>query len=61
MPFKSEKQRGYMNANKDKIGAGVVEEFNKASKGKKLPAKVKAKKSSIQVANEVASKFPKSK
>ncbi len=41
MPYKSEKQRKYFNANRKKIGAKVVDEFNKASKGKKLPKKKK--------------------
>ena len=39
MPYKSEKQRKYFNANREKLEAdGVdVDEWNKASKGKKLP------------------------
>jgi hypothetical protein len=41
MPYKSEAQRKYFNANRKKIGAKVVDEFNEASKGKKLPKKVK--------------------
>ena len=41
MPYKSKAQEAYFNANKDKIGAKVVNEFNKASKGKELPAKAK--------------------
>jgi hypothetical protein len=44
MPYKSEAQRKYMNANRKKIGGKVVDEFNKSSKGKKLPKKVKKKK-----------------
>jgi hypothetical protein len=44
MPYKSKAQEKYFNVNKDKIGAKTVEEFNKASKGKKLPNKVKKKK-----------------
>ncbi len=43
MPYKSLKQERYFNANKAKIGTKVVNEFNKASKGKKLPLKVKKK------------------
>jgi len=35
MPYVSKKQQAYMNANKDKIGKKIVEEFNKASKKKK--------------------------
>lgn len=39
MPYKSKKQEAYFNANKAKLEAeGVnVDEWNKASKGKKLP------------------------
>jgi hypothetical protein len=45
MPFKSKAQQGYFNANRGKLEAqGVdVDEWNKASKGKKLPQKVKPK------------------
>ena len=41
MPFKSKAQRGWMNANRDKLEKqGVnVQEWNQASKGLKLPAK----------------------
>lgn len=41
MPYKSDAQRKYFNSNKDKLGAKVVNEFNKASKGMKLPDHVK--------------------
>lgn len=41
MPFKSDAQRKYFNANKKKLGAKMVDEFNEASKGKKLPEHVK--------------------
>jgi len=43
MPYKSIAQEKFFNANKKKLQAqGVnVNEWNKASKGKKLPAKVK--------------------
>lgn len=46
MPYKSEKQRKFFNANRAELEKqGVnVDEWNSASKGKKLPAKVKAKK-----------------
>lgn len=46
MPYKSKAQEKYFNANKDKLKAkGVdVSEWNKASKGKKLPSKSNAKK-----------------
>lgn len=39
MPFKSDAQRKYMNwaASKGKIDQKVVNEFNDASKGMKLP------------------------
>jgi hypothetical protein len=45
MPYKSEAQRKYFNANREKLeGQGVdVDEWNEASKGKKLPEKVKDK------------------
>lgn len=46
MPYKSIKQERYFNVNKKKLEAqGVdVDEFNKASKGKKLPMKAPKKK-----------------
>ena len=39
MPFVSDKQRKYMHAAEDRgeIKKSVVDEFDKASKGKKLP------------------------
>lgn len=42
MPYKSDAQRGYFNANRAKLEAqGVdVDEWNAASKGKKLPRRV---------------------
>jgi hypothetical protein len=48
MPFRSEAQRGYFYANKKKLEAqGVnVDEWAKATKGKKLPKRVKKKKNS---------------
>jgi hypothetical protein len=42
MPYKSDAQRKYMNANKKKIKN--VAEWNEKSKGKKLPARVSGKK-----------------
>jgi hypothetical protein len=39
MPYRSMTQERFFNANKDKIGSKVVNEFNKASKGKDLPIK----------------------
>jgi hypothetical protein len=43
MPYKSLKQERYFNANKKKLERqGVdVDEWNKASKGKKLPKRAK--------------------
>jgi len=45
MPYKSLAQEAYFNANRKKLEKqGVsVAEWNKASKGKKLPKKVKKK------------------
>jgi hypothetical protein len=45
MPYKSLKQERYFNANRKKLEKqGVdVDEWNKSSKGKKLPNKVKKK------------------
>lgn len=39
MPFVSDAQRKYMNAHRDEIGGSVVDEYNRASKGKRLPRK----------------------
>jgi hypothetical protein len=46
MPYKSQAQEKFFNANKAKLEKqGVsVEEWNKASKGKKLPKKAPKKK-----------------
>lgn len=41
MPYKSKAQAAYMNIHKKEIGEKVVSEFNKASKGLKLPKKQK--------------------
>lgn len=48
MPYKSKAQMKYFNANKKKLKKkGVnVDEWNKSSKGKKLPSRAKKKKSS---------------
>jgi len=45
MPFKSKAQQGFMNANRKKMEAqGVnVAEWNRASKGKKLPKRAPKK------------------
>jgi hypothetical protein len=37
MPYSSDAQRSYFNANREKIGGATVDEFNRSSKGKKLP------------------------
>ena len=46
MPYKSQKQAAYFNANKKKLEKqGVnVDEWNKKSRGKKLPKMAKKKK-----------------
>lgn len=46
MPYASKKQQGYFHAaeKRGEISSKVVKEFDKASKGKKLPAKVKKQK-----------------
>lgn len=46
MPYKSQSQRRAMHAkeNLGEISPKVIKEFDKASKGKKLPEKVKKKK-----------------
>lgn len=41
MPYKSEAQRKYFNANKNKIGVKTVEHWNKETGNKKLPQRVK--------------------
>lgn len=41
MPYKSEAQRKYFNANKDKLGRAMVEHWNKETGNKKLPQRVK--------------------
>jgi hypothetical protein len=50
MPFRSKAQAAYFNANRGKLEAqGVdVDEWNKASKGKKLPQKVGSFKKAAQ-------------
>ena len=46
MPYRSKAQEAYFNANREKMEKqGVnVDEWNKATKGKKLPEKAKPKK-----------------
>lgn len=41
MPYVSERQRKYFNANKDKLGRAMVEHWNKETGNKKLPQRVK--------------------
>lgn len=45
MPYKSQNQRAYFNIHRSELERqGVnVDEWNKKSKGKKLPKKIKAK------------------
>ena len=44
MPYVSDRQRRFFNANRSKIGGKVVDEFNESSKGLKMPEKVEGKK-----------------
>jgi hypothetical protein len=48
MPFKSNAQRKWANSptGKKELGKKTLDEFNEASKGKKLPEKIKSKKHS---------------
>ncbi len=58
MPYASRAQKKYFNANRAKLEAqGVdVDEWNRASKGKKLPARVKKKaKAKVTVNNKMRS------
>ena len=41
MPYVSEKQRKFFNANKDKLGKAMVEHWNKETGDRKLPKRVK--------------------
>jgi hypothetical protein len=43
MPYKSEAQRKFFNANKDKLGMKMVEHWNKETGDKKLPKYAKKK------------------
>lgn len=45
MPYKSEAQKKYFNANKDKLGKTMVEHWNKETGNKHLPKYVPKKKS----------------
>ena len=62
MPYKSQAQEKYFNANRKKLEAqGVnVDEWNKSSKGKKLPKRVK-KMSKERMAREAQVKAHQSK
>ena len=42
-PFASQKQMAYMNANPDVLGQKGLSEWNRASKGMKLPVRAKKK------------------
>lgn len=44
MPYKSRAQAGYFHTHVNEIGAKTVKEFDKATKGKKLPKRAKKKK-----------------
>jgi hypothetical protein len=54
VPFKSNQQRKWMNANRDKVGAKTVDEFNRSSKGLNLPEKAPSKPS--RAGKRIASK-----
>lgn len=41
MPYKSEAQRKFFNANKNKLGKAMVEHWNKETGDRKLPKRVK--------------------
>lgn len=43
MPYVSDKQRRYFNSHRKEIGGKVVDEFNRASKGKRLPKRKKSR------------------
>ena len=43
MPYKSQAQAGYFHTHEKEIGKKVVKEFDKATKGKSLVEKVKAR------------------
>jgi hypothetical protein len=55
MPYKSDAQRRYFNANRSKLERqGVdVDEWNNASKGKKLPERKKPKKEKFGISRGV--------
>lgn len=41
MPYVSRAQQGYFNTHRSEIGGKVVDEFNRASRGRKLPKRAK--------------------
>lgn len=43
MPFKSKAQQGYMHAHPEILGKAGLKEWDKATKGKKLPKRVPKK------------------
>ena len=59
MPYKSQAQERYFNANKEKMeGEGVnVEEWNESSKGKKLPKRVNKMKARGRISDKQHSKL----
>lgn len=60
MPFKSQAQERYFNANREKLKAqGVdVDEWNHSSKGLKLPKRVGEKKQESKVRRGLNRAFP---
>ena len=44
MPYASDAQRRFFHAREDEIGPETVKEYDRASKGKKLPKRVGRKK-----------------
>ncbi|HUD74705.1 MAG TPA: hypothetical protein VMQ76_06500 [Terracidiphilus sp.] len=51
VPFKSQ-QRKWMNANRDKVGAKTVDEFNQSSKGLNLPEKAPSSRAGKRIAKK---------
>jgi hypothetical protein len=43
MPFASRAQQGYLHAHPEKLGKAKLAEFDRATKGKKLPYRAKKK------------------
>lgn len=61
MPYKSEAQRGKFHEllKEGKISKKTVDEFDKASRGKRLPERVTPKKSTHQNSSSVLTRRPK--